>query len=83
MIKSDELKGPSCLTRAADDEPLFVVRANDELAPALVRDWATRYMASKGGPAYMTDAQLEKFREAHILAVKMEQWHLEQAKRQA
>ena len=29
-----------CLTKAADDEPLFVLRAQDNMAPDMVRLWA-------------------------------------------
>jgi len=40
-IKRDEINDPtSCLNRAADDEPIFVLRAKDKLAAKLVRDWA-------------------------------------------
>lgn len=42
--KSEELKaaaqGRGCLGRAADDEPLFVLRAQDKSAPYVVRHWA-------------------------------------------
>ena len=77
MIKRDELKGPSCLTNAADDEPLFVLRANDELAPAIVVSWANRYLAAKGGLGKMSPAQFEKWCEAHALAESMLQWKLQ------
>ena len=36
-----------CHAAAADDEPMFVLRANDPLAPDLVRAWAARYLAEK------------------------------------
>ena len=38
MIKRLELIGPSCLTSAADDEPIFVLKSTDELAPSIVRE---------------------------------------------
>lgn len=42
-IKRDEVADPnSCLNRAADDEPVFVLRAKDPLAAKLVEDWAAR-----------------------------------------
>jgi len=48
VIKRNELANPnSCLNKAADDEPLFVFRANDPLAPQLVREWADQYFDSK------------------------------------
>lgn len=74
MNKLQTLAGPSCLTAAADDEPLFVLRANDELAPTIVREWSHAYQRSKGGPALMTAAQLQKLREAQRCAFDMESW---------
>ena len=78
MIKSAELAGPSCLTRATDDEPLFVLRANDELAPDVVRKWAADYYAQKkmaaGRGGYLTDAQHRKYSEALNIAWEMERW---------
>ena len=41
MIRSEEIAdGDSCLNNAADDEPLFVLRANDPLAPVVVSYWS-------------------------------------------
>lgn len=79
MLKKDELIGPSCLTRAADDEPLFVLRANDDLAPGTVRNWANRYMLEKSGRPgknldRLTNAQKEKYLEAVEIAASMEMW---------
>lgn len=75
MIKSKELIGPSCLTAAAEDEPVFVLRANDELAPSIIRAWAEAYFESKKDEKFnVTDAQRAKYREAIALANEMEQW---------
>lgn len=42
-IKRDEISDPnSCLNHAAEDEPVFVLRAKDPLAAKLVEDWAAR-----------------------------------------
>lgn len=75
MIKSKEIAGPSCLTRARDDEPIFVLRANDELAPITVNFWATQYFKQKnrqsGG---ITTKQREKHFEAVRLADDMHRW---------
>jgi hypothetical protein len=52
--------------RAADDEPVFVLRAKDILAPRTVRYWANqaeRFKVSK-----------EKVEEARYLANQMESW---------
>lgn len=41
MLKRDNIDDRnSCLNRAADDEPVFVIRAKDPLAAPLVRMWA-------------------------------------------
>jgi hypothetical protein len=72
MIKHKEIAGPSCLTRADINEPLFVLRANDELAPLIVRRWANLYISSKG--VFATERQIAKFSEAMALAIQMESW---------
>jgi hypothetical protein len=56
----------SCLQKAADDEPIFVLRAQDMLAPGLVRQWANQ-AKFKGCPP-------EKVLEAYELADRMERW---------
>ncbi len=67
MRKADEVSNAnSCLSKAADNEPLFVLRAQDKLAPIVVRIWAI--LAEQHG----TD--LEKVHEAKRLAFEMEQW---------
>jgi hypothetical protein len=58
-----------CFARAGEDEPLFVLRAQDRCAPATVRDWA--------GRAFNLGASEEKVREAMDLALLMEQWQRE------
>jgi hypothetical protein len=41
MKKCDEMREPkSCLNKAADDEPIFVLRAKDPRAAETVREWA-------------------------------------------
>ena len=48
MRKRDELADPgSCLGKAEDDEPLFVLRAKDPLSSTTVRAWA-EYAAKSG-----------------------------------
>ena len=38
--KKEELANPnSCINKAVDDEPIFVLRAQDKLAPILIRLW--------------------------------------------
>jgi hypothetical protein len=67
MLKRDEIANPnSCLNKAADDEPVFVLRGRDALAPEIVRDWANRAEAN--------GASADKVDEARALADKMHAW---------
>jgi hypothetical protein len=54
------------LSNAKDDEPIFVLRGQDSLAPDVVRQWADR--AERAG------CTIDKVREARDLADAMEQW---------
>lgn len=68
MRKRDEQIDPeSTWNRAAQDEPLFVIRAKDKLSASMVRMWAEA--------AAMTGAhELEKIQEARAIAENMEIW---------
>jgi hypothetical protein len=67
MLKRDELANPnSCINKAAEDEPVFVLRAQDAFASDLVRLWASR--------AALNNAPPEKVAEAVKLAEAMEAW---------
>jgi hypothetical protein len=82
MLKRDELATQtSCLNKAADDEPLFVLRANDENAPAAVAAWARDYIVSKGGWNNMSTLQQKKYAEAMDIASNMRIWAMHQHKR--
>lgn len=72
MKKHEEIFNQnSCLNKAADDEPIFVLRANDPCAPLAVHNWAAFYANSR---APMTPAQMAKYDEAKRLAYEMEAW---------
>jgi hypothetical protein len=58
--------GKGCLGKAADDEPVFILRAQDALAAELVELWAIR-ARSAGCP-------VDKVREAQDLADQMMRW---------
>jgi hypothetical protein len=77
-LKRDEIANPnSCLNKAADDEPIFVLRANDPVAAAIVRIWAERYVSEKiehNTDGILTGAQLLKAQEARGLANQMDSW---------
>lgn len=47
----------SCLAKVADDEPIFVLRAQDTLAAELVRQWADKVEAIGGASAKVTEAR--------------------------
>lgn len=59
-------EGRGCLGKAADDEPVFVLRAADRSAPRAVREWA-RFAATQECPE-------EKLQGALQLADAMEDW---------
>lgn len=68
MIKSKELEDPtSCLNKAADDEPIFVLRANDPLAPGVVDYWYTQAVRKK--------LHTEKLEEAFNIVGAMHVWY--------
>jgi hypothetical protein len=54
------------VAKPTEDEPLFVLRAQDILAPRVIRDWA-RMAEIKGCP-------LQKVQEANKIADAMEAW---------
>lgn len=75
MIREKEIESPnSCLNRAQPGEPVFVLRANDELAPGVVRLWAEGYKYGKGGFGKMNGDQKRKYAEALALADQMDAW---------
>lgn len=84
MLKRDELANPkSCLNKADEAEPLFVLRANDENAPACVAAWARDYILEKGGWNNMSDNQKKKYTEAMDIAGEMRIWQMHQRARRA
>jgi hypothetical protein len=78
MIKREEIANPdSCLNRAEDDEPIFVLRAHDKTAPSVIRAWANGYVFEKGGLGKMNPRELEKYNAALDIANKAENWRRE------
>lgn len=69
--KKEELekaaRGEGCLGKAADNEPVFILRAQDKLAPYVVRRWAGRAEMELG-------VDHPKVVEAYALADRMEKW---------
>ena len=74
MIKARELDHPqSCLNKAAEDEPLFVLRAKDLSAPETIRFWVESRKRLRLNAYY--DDQLN---EALSIAGQMETWQRKQ-----
>lgn len=66
MLKRFELLNQdSCLNKADANEPVFVLRAKDTLAPATIRHWATMAQGTH---------EQAKIDEALTLAQAMEDW---------
>lgn len=51
MQKLEELKH-GCIAKAADDELVFVLRAQDAIAPATIRFWAEQFRNVNSTPAF-------------------------------
>lgn len=67
--KSEEMNlADSCLNKAENNEPIFVLRAQDRFAPILVRMWADMYAA------FSAEYNEDKFYVAVELAEQMEEW---------
>lgn len=60
------LRGEGCLGKAADDEPVFVLRAQDLLSNFAVANWAMQ-AADKGCP-------IDKVAEAQLICDQMYAW---------
>lgn len=59
-------RGEGCLGKAADDEPVFVLRASDRFAPGLIDHWANQ--------AHAAGVPDNKVAEAVQLADAMRVW---------
>lgn len=64
----------SCLNKAHEDEPVFILRANDPLAPHIVESWAEYYKATHEGAGTFTTARNEKYKQAWAVAESMRAW---------
>lgn len=75
-LKAQEMKD-GCFARAALDEPLFVLRAQDKSAPKFVRAWAEQFRQHhmKAGTAGHELAKaIGKHTNALEVADAMEKW---------
>ena len=68
MLKREELANPdSYLNRAADDEPVFILRGKDPIAVNAVRHWANE-------AEFQGRHKPEKIAEARVQADRMEKY---------
>lgn len=73
--KTENILDPnSCWNRAESEEPVFILRANDDVAPANVILWAQQYLSSKGGLRNMNHTQVAKYENALQIARQMREW---------
>ena len=66
----------SCLKKATDDEPIFVLRAQDQLSADCVRDWAQKFMfinTDENG-VWLSEKAEKKYNAALSTAYDMERW---------
>ena len=69
MTKSKELSDPnSCLNKAAEDEPLFVLRGKDRATAAVIRYWISERIAM--GLNQIGDEQVVEAEQAAQAAVE-------------
>jgi hypothetical protein len=76
--KAQEMKD-GCFAKAALDEPLFVLRAQDKSSPGLVRKWAEQFRQhhlKAGTEGFELAKAISKHTEALNVADAMEKWNL-------
>lgn len=66
------LRGEGALGKAADDEPVFVLRAQDCHAADLVDQWVTWVRIAT--PAVGSENTVHKSNEARLIAELMRRW---------
>ena len=75
-------RGEGCLGKTRDDEPVFVLRAQDKFAPALVSLWArwckdAVLQETRAHPDAGSHPTYKKAREAETLSEQMRDWQKE------
>lgn len=63
------VRGEGCLGKAADDEPVFVLRAQDRFLPVILDLWINLAMAANVNP--------KKIEEAQLLLDKVRRWQFD------
>lgn len=76
--KASEMRD-GCFAKAALDEPIFVLRAQDRSAPKLVRQWAEifrQHHLKVGTAGHELAKAISKHTEALEVANAMEEWSI-------
>ena len=74
--------GPfDCYAALAPDEPYFILKSTDELAPEVVEGWADLYIESKRLEGGLDERAQKKYREALEVCEAMRVWKRLQAGR--
>lgn len=74
--KASEMRD-GCFAKAALDEPIFVLRAQDRSAPKLVRQWAEifrQHHLKVGTTGHELAKAISKHTDALSVAAAMEEW---------
>jgi hypothetical protein len=71
-LREATLRGEGPLAKAADEEPVFLLRAQDNLAAGLVDRWAVQ--ASVAIPSIGGSEMSHKVGEARLIAELMRDW---------
>ena len=80
--RAEQFYPESTLNKADEDEPLFILRAQDKLAPQVVRLWAASLLAALlGDGENASQAQVDKVTRAMKLAIDMEAWQAQHSAR--
>jgi len=68
-MASTKKEGVATFDKVAEDEPVFILRAQDVLAPEIVREWVFR--------ARINGVAQDKVDDARRIADAMEDWQVE------
>lgn len=67
-----------CYAKLENDEPYFVLKATDVLAPAIIRMWIQLRRVTKK----ITPAEMRKQKEAESIATSMEVWRIHKERKE-
>ncbi len=76
-LREATLRGEGPLAKAHDDEPVFLLRAQDQNAAELVEKWAI--WVSTAVPSAAGKSMQDKVTEAYLIADLMRRWPIRKA----